>query len=283
MSNLPMIQANGLGEMMEFAKVLSQSALVPRDYQNRPQNVLAAIQWGMEIGLSPMQAMQNIAVINGRPSIWGDAALALVRASGLLESFDEKLVNGVASCTVKRKGEPPQTREFSELDAKRAKLWGKRGRDGQDTPWTTYPQRMLQMRARSWALRDVFPDVLKGMYIREEAEDIPTAEGQERVTIAAEPAPVAIAAPAESVEEAEVIEMASEAAKAEILAKVQQIEMSREAFAVLLKNRRIKWGSISASDAMALRAELGQTAREIEREKNLALSAEYEASKGGAA
>ena len=63
------------------------------------------MQWGAEIGLQPLQAMQNIAVINGRPSLWGDAVLALVRSSGLLEQFEETQTEDMATCTVKRKGQ----------------------------------------------------------------------------------------------------------------------------------------------------------------------------------
>lgn len=274
MSNLPAIRPQNLGEIMEYAKMISKSELMPKDYRNKPENIVVAIQWGYEVGLSPIQALRNISIINGRPSIWGDAAIALVRASGLLEYCNERIENGVASCTVKRKGEPEQTRTFSELEAKRAGLLNKQG------PWSQYPQRMLQMRARGWALRDVFADVLNGVITAEEAQDMPP-EDQERVTIAAEPAPVAIAAPVEPVEEAEVIEMASESTKSEILAKVQQIGMERDAFAVLLKNRKIKWGSISAADAAALRTHVGEIARDMEREQNLKLSAEFEASRSG--
>lgn len=76
-----------------------------------------------------------------------------------------------AICTVWRKGQAePTTRTFSIADAKRAKLWGKPG------PWTEYPARMLQMRARSFALRDAFPDVLKGLRTVEELQDIPPDE-----------------------------------------------------------------------------------------------------------
>jgi len=67
----------------------------------------------------------------------------------------------------KRKGRKPVETRFSVEDAKRAGLWGKGG------PWTAYPKRMLQMRARGFALRDAFPDVLKGMISVEEAQDYP--------------------------------------------------------------------------------------------------------------
>ncbi len=59
----------------------------------------------------------------------------------------------------------PIERRFSVQDARRAGLWGRPG------PWSQYPQRMLQMRARAFALRDAFADVLGGLYLREELED----------------------------------------------------------------------------------------------------------------
>ena len=167
MSNnaLATLAPTNMKEAMEFAGLLAKSDIVPKDYQGKPGNVLVAIQWGMEIGLQPMQAMQNIAVINGRPSIWGDAMIALVRACPAFEYISETQTDKEATCVIKRKGEPEAVRTFSLEDAKRAGLTGKSG------PWTQYPKRMMQMRARSWALRDVFPDVLKGMICAEEALD----------------------------------------------------------------------------------------------------------------
>lgn len=157
-----------LDEAMQFAKLLAGSSIVPKDYQGNPGNILVAVQWGAEIGLAPLQAMQSIAVINGRPSIWGDAMLALVRASGLLVSLDEEIGDTLARCTVRRRGDAEDVvREFSMEDAKRAGLSGKSG------PWQQYPKRMLQLRARAYALRDAFPDVLRGVHIAEEAQDIP--------------------------------------------------------------------------------------------------------------
>ncbi len=155
-------------ECYRLAKLLSQSTLVPKDYQGKDADCCVAIMQGLELGLSPMAALGSIAVINGRASIWGDGALAVVRASGLVESFSETEENEVATCAIKRRGEAaPIVRTFSQEDAKKANLAGKTG------PWTQYPRRMRQMRARSWALRDGFADVLKGLYIAEEAQDIP--------------------------------------------------------------------------------------------------------------
>ena len=156
-----------IDEALRLAEMLAKSDLVPKDFQNKPGNILVAVQWGSELGLQPLQSMQNIAVINGRPSLWGDSVIAIVKASPLCEYVVEETTETQSSCKVKRRGEPEQVRTFTMEDAAKAGLKGKQG------PWTQYPKRMLQMRARSWALRDVFPDVLRGMPIAEELMDMP--------------------------------------------------------------------------------------------------------------
>lgn len=158
-----------LDEAMQFADMMSRSSIVPKDYQGNPGNILVAVQWGAEIGLAPLQAMQSIAVINGRPSIWGDAMLALVRGSCLLEYIREEPTDAGCTCALKRRGDPHEVeRIFTVEDAKKAGLWGKQG------PWQQHPKRMMQMRARAFALRDTFPDVLRGVHIGEESQDLPT-------------------------------------------------------------------------------------------------------------
>ena len=161
-----------LGEAMDFSHMLAKSQMVPKQYQGKPEDIMVAVQWGCEIGLAPMQALQNISVINGKPSVYGDAAMALVQASPVCEGVDESIEgegtpNPVAVCIARRKGRNPVIVRFSVEDAKRAGLWGKQG------PWQAYPKRMLQMRARGFALRDAFPDVLKGLITAEEAADFP--------------------------------------------------------------------------------------------------------------
>ena len=162
-----------LTEAVTFSEMLSSSNMVPKAYQGKPQDILVCVQWGMEMGLAPMQALQNIAVINGKPSVYGDAMMALVQASPVCEDVEEFFENEgtpnpVAVCVAKRRGRKPVIAKFSVEDAKRAGLWGKQG------PWSAYPKRMMQMRARGFALRDAFPDVLKGLISAEEAQDYPS-------------------------------------------------------------------------------------------------------------
>lgn len=158
-------------EAMQLANVLASSGMVPKDYIGRPGAVFAAMELGRSVGLSPMQSLQGIASINGRPTIFGDTALAVVMRHRDFVSIaeyspDEAKKHGFGKCVLTRRGQAPIERRFSVDDAIAAKLKGKEG------PWSTYESRMLQMRARSWALRDLFPDALKGLAIYEEAIDV---------------------------------------------------------------------------------------------------------------
>jgi hypothetical protein len=161
------IVPKSLSEAYRIAKAVCAANMAPKGLDT-PEACMIAIMHGLELGLSPMSALQRIAVINGRPTIWGDGALAIVKASGLCEAIEEWIEGDrpetwMAVCNVMRRGDIiPTERRFSFEDAKRAKLWGKTG------PWSDYPKRMLQMRARAFALRDAFPDVLGGLYLTEE-------------------------------------------------------------------------------------------------------------------
>jgi hypothetical protein len=157
-------------QALKFSEMLADSDMVPKDFKGKPGNCLIAIQWGHEVGLQPLQALQNIAVINGRPAMWGDSLMALVRASTACEYVTESDDGHTATIRGKRKGQPEEIRTFSMDDAKQAGLLGKQG------PWTQYPKRMRQMRARAFLLRDLFADVLRGMAMAEELQDIGEVE-----------------------------------------------------------------------------------------------------------
>ena len=157
------VQLRNFDEMGRFCASIKRSK-IGKNYDS-PDDIMIAVQHGLEVGLSPMSALQNIAVVNGKPCIYGDAALALCCSHPSFLDIEETVEGNMATCVVKRRDRSPVVRKFSEADAKRAQLWGKQG------PWTYYPSRMLQMRARSWALRDAFPDALKGLGIREEVQD----------------------------------------------------------------------------------------------------------------
>jgi len=165
--------------LWRFSTAVQKSGLAPSSLKSA-EAIMVAIQMGLEVGLTPMAALQNIAVVNGRPTLWGDAMLGICRGTGQMDEFDEWFEQGgerlprnpvefsddvIAVCRVKRVGFSAQEVGFSVADAKKAKLWGKAG------PWTDYPSRMLKYRARAFVLRDTFGDALRGLHAAEEVEE----------------------------------------------------------------------------------------------------------------
>lgn len=149
------------------------------------------IMQGLEVGLSPMQALTSIALINGRPLIWGDAVPALLWRAGfkIEETMRGEGDDRVAICRITRPDGSKVERTFSVAAARRAGLWdvrekiqrwGKNFQTGKsekyevdnDSPWFRFPERMLAMRARGFAVKDGASDVTRGLYIREEYQDL---------------------------------------------------------------------------------------------------------------
>lgn len=169
---------NSLESLHRLSNYLHASRMLPKQYDT-PEKIGTGIQYAMQLGFKDtwLLALRQIAVINGTPSMFGDLPLALVRSSGELEVFDEYLVDKegnkiclenknisheiyAAVCHLKRKGGFVATEVFTVDDAKKANVWGK-------NVWLVYPKRMIQMRARSVALKNMFADVLNGMAIGE--------------------------------------------------------------------------------------------------------------------
>lgn len=176
-----------MDQAWRLSTALSQAGdMVPKHFQGKPNETMAAILRGMEIGLNPMQSLSSIAVINGRASLWGDAMPALMQRAG--HHVDVEIEGdgdaAVAIATLTRGDTGKKiVRRFSMADAKRANLTGKPG------PWQQYPTRMLAMRARSYAIRDGAADALMGMQIAEEVQDYGPDAARDVTPIAATPKP----------------------------------------------------------------------------------------------
>ena len=162
------IMPQSIEEVFRMATAIAKSGMAPRDMSSA-EKLTVAIMYGLEIGIPPMMAVNKIAVVNGRPTLWGDAipALLLSRGFKIRESFAGEGKDRHAICVVVRPDGEQIARSFGIQDAITAGLWGKAG------PWKQYPDRMLQMRARGLASRDGAADVLSGMYLAEEVQDIP--------------------------------------------------------------------------------------------------------------
>jgi hypothetical protein len=159
-------------QALTFANYLAESEMVPKNFRGKPGDCLIAMQWGYDVGLKPLQALQNIAVINGKPGLYGDAGKAVLLAAGcIIEEDDIAIVekNARGRCKITRPGRPPTERTYSLENAKTAGLWNKEG------PWRTAPWRQMAWRAFWFAARDAAADLLKGLPGAEEVLDIPAA------------------------------------------------------------------------------------------------------------
>ena len=147
----------------------------PGDHTARLARVCCVIEKGISLGLAPSESLHQISYINGRLTAWGDALVACAKRHPQCRGITTQLVGEgdkrAAIVTAYREGSPEVVVKFSVEDAKRAGLWGKRG------PWSAYPDRMLQQRARGFAIRDQFPDALMGLITTEEAMDYDMTEG----------------------------------------------------------------------------------------------------------
>lgn len=157
----------------ELCRTLSEEKWIASCFRGNPTFVAIALSFGTKFGLEPLSALTSIAVINGKPAIYGDMALALVRRSYPNAIYQERYLTDRTGCEVTVRRNPnqePVVELFDEPMARTAGLWGKPG------PWTNYPRRMCMWRARGYALRTAFPDVMCGFLLAEEAMDIVSIE-----------------------------------------------------------------------------------------------------------
>lgn len=175
-SALTQLGPQSFAETLQLAEIASKSGLVPSAYRGKVQDIIIAIQKGAEVGLSPLQSLDSISVINGKAAIWGDALLAVCMAHSsfidIQEGWDNKdTEQAVAHCKVRRLNRLGEVSvyeyRFGVDDAKTARLWNNKSK----IPWIQYPMRMLQMRARTFCLRTAFADALKGFGSVEEIRD----------------------------------------------------------------------------------------------------------------
>lgn len=165
------VELQNIGNAFALAELVVKAGFAPKG--STVESAVVAMIHGSKLGLDPLSAVQGIAVVNGRPTLWGDQLAAAVKGSSVyggekVEYFNTKdSENYGVKFTTWRKGHEDEltVETFSVADAKRAGLWGKPG------PWTQYPKRMLFHRARAFAYRDCFPDALAGMRFREEEMD----------------------------------------------------------------------------------------------------------------
>lgn len=175
-------EPGSFGEAMQMAAALVDSRMFPN--VKTPEAAFAIIATGREIGLSMMQSLRGIHIIEGKPTLSADAMAGLVKSRRdvcqffrMVESSDK-----LAVYETHRAGEPSPTRmQFSIEDAQRAGVTSKDN-------WRKYPAAMLRARCITALVRAAYPDLLMGVYDPEELER-PVRGGQAQVVALVPAAP----------------------------------------------------------------------------------------------
>lgn len=164
---------NGL---IKLCQILVDSKCVPSWHYKNEQpyaSVFACAIRGAELGWPLMTSIQSIQSVNGILSVWGDALLGMIKVKSdyeyLTEEWDEE--KKIATCKAKRKGEPEVIRTFSREDAIRANLY-KTPTGNDKVTYKYYERRMLQSKARNFAIRDTWPHHLCGFKLMEDMMEV---------------------------------------------------------------------------------------------------------------
>jgi len=152
-------------QLLELATMIAKTQFAPKDFMGKPEACAIAMLYGKQLGLPALTGLQGVAVINGRPSVYGDTFWAIIISHPEFEDVVEKSDVKQAYVKLTRRGRTPKEVTFTQEQATRAGLWAKVG------PWTNYPDVMMLWRARTFAARALFPDALKGITSNYEAED----------------------------------------------------------------------------------------------------------------
>jgi len=182
-SGLPEVQENNKlvvkrevlewDKMMEMAEFLSKSTVIPISYQNRPENILICVDLASRMGLSPLAVMQNLYIIQGKPSFSGQAIASLIRSSGQFSNIEVNFIGEEGKdswgcyISAERNG---KTLKGATVTMKmvHAEGWSKKS----GSKWLTMPEMMLTYRAYTFFGRQFAPELMMGLHAVEELEDI---------------------------------------------------------------------------------------------------------------
>lgn len=168
------------------AKMLSNSALVPDNYRNSPENCLVAIDIANRLGLSPIMVMQNLYIVKGKPSWSGSFCAAAVNGSGRFTPLEFVFVGepGTLSfgCFARARRKSNNTVCVSDtVTMQMAADEGWISKAG--SKWKTMPVQMMQYRAAAFFARIHCPDALLGLSTYEEIQDVQGYEQEKQKTL----------------------------------------------------------------------------------------------------
>lgn len=173
-----------MNQLAKVAKMYASGTLVPKDYVNNPANCFIACELAARLNVSPSFVMQNLYIVQGKPSWSGQACIALIKGCGLFSAVELVMVGEQGTpergCYMKA----VRNRDGSEVNGttitlKLAQDEGWYSKPG--SKWKTMPEQMLKYRAAAFFARTECPNILMGYQIDDEIRD--TGRSEEKVTV----------------------------------------------------------------------------------------------------
>lgn len=155
------------------AKMLSASTLIPKEFQGNMANCAIGLEIANRLKCSPFMVIQNIDIINGRPSFRAQFLIAMVNASGRFSPLQFRFEGKgeTRSCQAFAK-----SRETGELCEGPVVTWAMAKAEGwtnkSGSKWMTLPDLMFTYRAGAFFARIYAPDITLGMATSEEVHDM---------------------------------------------------------------------------------------------------------------
>jgi hypothetical protein len=162
--------ASEFSVMKETATMLVKTGFLPQSIKT-PEQAIAIILTGRELGIGTMAALNTINVIQGKPTVSPQLMLALIERSGQLEDIQIEVFGKGIKCTMKRRGRSPHSEIFGEAEAAAMQLHGKDN-------YKKQAQTMYRWRAVAACARVVFADVITGLYTPDEMGADVTEDGE---------------------------------------------------------------------------------------------------------
>ncbi len=156
-----------------MAKALSSSALIPKEYQNNIPSTMIALELAHRTGVSPIMVMQNLHVIQGKPSWSSSFIIAVINSYKKFTmplNFKLSGEGDKRACVAFTTGIDGQIYESPEINIQMSIAEGWMSKAG--SKWKTMPELMLRYRAAAFFGRLYCPELLMGMQSEDEVIDV---------------------------------------------------------------------------------------------------------------
>ena len=161
-------QQVGLSEQVQYANAVARAGLLPQAYRNKPADIIVAMGLGQSMGLSPMESVYRINVIQGKPTASAELIAAQVRKAGHKLRLKKDEARQSVTCTIIRADDPD-----APFSVTRDRRWAEQmGLIGKDN-YKKQPMTMLTWRAITACAREACPEALYGVaYTPDEMHDM---------------------------------------------------------------------------------------------------------------